>query len=349
MPDDVRLWEVATNEELHEINRSRLDLEERLQEWLARDISVLEPSLMVIGREVETAFGGFIDILCVEESGDLVIVELKRDKTPREITAQVLDYASWVVDLSHERVTAIADEYFEGQSFEDAFREHFEADLPETLNGEHRMLVVGSLIDTSSERIMRYLSDTHGVSINAATFQYFQTNDGKELLARVFLMEPAQVELQKRTKGSSKRRPNLTPEELTARARDAGVEDLFVYAANRFSEDLTRTTTRSSYSFTGRFGNSRKAVVNLIPGDSNSSAGVRFQLYKHRLGRLAGLSQEHIRSLMPQATEDWIYHEGAGQDYEGFEGFLSSRADVDRITEVIPDGGRYDPESVSRE
>jgi hypothetical protein len=46
------------------------------------------------------------------------------------------------------------------------------------------MLVVGSVIDSSSERIIRYLSGAHGVNINAATFNYFRLGDGKELLAR---------------------------------------------------------------------------------------------------------------------------------------------------------------------
>ena len=51
-------------------------------------------------------------LLCLDEVGDVVVVELKRDKTPREITAQALDYGSWVKDLSHERIATIAGDYF---------------------------------------------------------------------------------------------------------------------------------------------------------------------------------------------------------------------------------------------
>jgi hypothetical protein len=36
---------------------------------LAADISILDPSLLVIGREVETDFGGFVDILCIDGAG----------------------------------------------------------------------------------------------------------------------------------------------------------------------------------------------------------------------------------------------------------------------------------------
>ena len=111
---------VGPDEQLIEIGRAALDLESRLQEWLARDISILDPALLVIGREVDTDFGGFIDILCIDAAGDIVIVELKRDRTPREVTAQTLDYAAWVVGLSNDRVTSIADSHLDGD-LESAF------------------------------------------------------------------------------------------------------------------------------------------------------------------------------------------------------------------------------------
>ena len=102
-----------------------------------------------------------------------MIVELKRDRTPREVTAQALDYASWVAGLSNDEVTEIANQNL-GGDLEEEFRKKFEAELPETLNADHKILVVGSVIDSSTERIMRYLSDAHGVNINAATFHHFR-------------------------------------------------------------------------------------------------------------------------------------------------------------------------------
>jgi hypothetical protein len=335
MPADIRLWQVASDQTLDEIGRTKLDLEQRLQQWLADDISVLDRGLMVIGREVETDFGGFIDLLCIEASGDLVIVELKRDRTPREITAQALDYASWVVDLSNDRVSAIAEEYLTDAGFEESFRRRFHTELPDTLNSEHRILVVGSVIDPSSERIMRYLSDTHGVSINAATFQYFRSPDGAELLARVFLMEPSQVELQKRTRGSSKRRPDLTYDELASLAREAGVEDLYQYAVSAFSGHLRKSTTRSSIRFTGQFDGSRNVVFSLIPGESSEEDGLNYQLYKYRFGTLTGLSDEEVGAIMPADNRHWIYHEGADPDYEGYAGFIRSHDEIARLAAAL--------------
>ena len=40
------------------------------------------PGFLVIGREVETDFGGYIDLLCIDAVGDLVVIELKREGPP---------------------------------------------------------------------------------------------------------------------------------------------------------------------------------------------------------------------------------------------------------------------------
>ena len=108
MAEDVRIWEILEEDRLEEMKKTRLDLEARLEKWLEQDISILSSDLLVIGRQVDTDFGGFIDLLCLDYNGDVVIVELKRDKTPREVTAQALDYASWVVALSNDKITEIA-------------------------------------------------------------------------------------------------------------------------------------------------------------------------------------------------------------------------------------------------
>lgn len=194
MSSDTRVWQVSADDLLMEINTSKLNFESRLENWLENDISILDKDLLVIGRQVSTDFGGSIDLLCVDSSGDTVIVELKRDKTPRDTVAQALDYASWVVDLSYERVIEIADQYLK-EPLGGAFYNKFRKDLPESVNTNHKIVVVASSIDQKSERIISYLSNTYGVNINAVTFQYFQTTEEIEFLTRVFLIEPEQVDI----------------------------------------------------------------------------------------------------------------------------------------------------------
>jgi len=206
MPEEVKIWKIIDGDKLKEVKRTRLDREDRLECWLENDISILLEKLLIIGRQVRTDFGGAIDLLCLERNGDLVVVELKRDKTPRDVVAQVLDYGSWVKELSISRITEIANEYLRDKgTLEEAFKHKFNEDIPEVLNENHKLLIVASDMDSSSERIVRYLSSSYGVGINTVSFQYLKDDDGSEFLARVFLIDPSQVEYKAQIRQVSKR------------------------------------------------------------------------------------------------------------------------------------------------
>jgi hypothetical protein len=60
------------------------------------------------------------------------------------------------------------------------------------MNSSHNLLIVASGFDLSSRRIVEYLAETHGVSINTAFFSCFRDGDD-EFLASDFLMDQEQV------------------------------------------------------------------------------------------------------------------------------------------------------------
>jgi len=312
---EVRLWKIRKNI-LEEMHKPKLDLEERLESWIASDISIIAQNLLVIDRQCETDYGGVIDLLCIDEKGDLIIIELKRDKTPREITAQVLDYASWVEHLSPEKVQSIAETYLKNVSFEEAYQKKFNQNLPESINGEHRMLVVGSRIDSSSQRIINYLSETHGVAINAITFNYFKEGED-EFLARTFLIEPSRVTVTPGTR--SKRRPNLTYEQLQSISDERGVGEVYSYLLNELQQYFRGTNrTRSSIAFTGEFRETKRSTIfNLIPTDSDSEQGLRWQLYDLRFREYFNISEEKLLSILPSEREPWKY--GSPGDQKSYE------------------------------
>lgn len=332
MPEEVKLWRIEKGERLEECVPSKLNLEERLEIWIEQDVSILSPELLIIGRQIETDFGGVIDLLCLNRNGDTVIVELKRGLTPREVTAQALDYASWVRELSNDRISAIAGRHLgETGTLEDAFARKFGVDLPEVLNENHGILIVGSRIDAGTERIIKYLSDAYGVSINAVTFQYFQTQQGEEFLARVFLIEPEKIEYQARTRSSSKRRRNLTIDELQSIADEREIGEIYRHFVADLNQFFKRHTTASSIAFTGDFDGSRKTVFSLIPSKSSSEEGLHFQVYFHRLCQLFGIDEGDVLILLPERRENWIYYEGAGQDYSGFAGYFRSVEEIEKF------------------
>lgn len=186
----MNLWRVD-GEELRELPNSPLDAEERLESWLAKDPSLLGADLLIIGRQVTTTHGTRVDLLGLDREANCVVVELKRDRTPREVVAQLLDYGSWIQHLGYEELDSICTR-FRNASLTEAFTEAFGGSLPETVNAEHSLFLVASELDDSSERIIEYLGDSYDIPINAVFFTCFATPEG-EYVGRAWLQDPEDV------------------------------------------------------------------------------------------------------------------------------------------------------------
>lgn len=328
MPQEIRIWNIEDRVNLKEIRRSKLDLEERIESWIANDVSIIFNDLIVIGRQVETDFGGVIDLLCIDAIGDLVIIELKRARTPREITAQILDYASWVKDLSNEEVNDIARRYFsESVSLDEVYKEKFEHELPEIINENHKMVIVASEIDSGTERIIRYLSENYGVGINAVTFQYFADNNGLELIANVFLIDPVQVEYSTKDRSKSKRKSTPSYEEHQREAERNGIKDLFD-GLNQGLDGIFefRSTTKNSVAHIGLIDGKRHTIFHVIPGETDSVRMVTiqrknvlyFQFYIERFSNYIGISESEIPSLFTNEVQEFYPWTNAPKCFVGF-------------------------------
>ena len=253
-------------------------------------------------------------------------------ETPREITAQTLDYASWVKDLSRDRINDIANRYLGAAGpLENAFKSRFGTDLPDAINENHSLLIVASEIDGSSERIIHYLSDGYGVDINAVTFQYFRDESGHELLARTFLVAPDEVEHRARSKGNSKR-TTLTWEQIQNLADTHGVGDLFRTLTAGMGEYANVERRKSSVTITGEMPDgSVKALVGLLPEQSEAGRGLRFQVYIERLAEYSGVPQDRIIELLPPGHEPYAYYPNAPSDLTGRAGFFRAGEDASRF------------------
>ena len=203
MPIEVGIWRIDSG--FTRLVSAPLDKELKLEEALVKDIGIVSPDIMLIGRQVSTDSGGKIDLLGIDAEGNLHALELKRDKTPREAVAQLLDYGSWIQGLSHEDIVRIFSDYTSSESaFEQAFENRFGIAPPELLNETHQLTLVASELDSSSERIVEYTARL-GVPINAVFFRYFN-DGGREYLARTWLIQPTVVEALRKT-GASKEEP----------------------------------------------------------------------------------------------------------------------------------------------
>jgi len=196
MPLEFGIWRV--DERTTKLEPSHLAQEAHLEKAIENDIGLIDGNLLLIGRQVATGYGKKIDLLAIDADGDLVVIEIKRDKTPREIVAQTLDYASWILKLAYDEITEIHDAYVQQRGlpptpFEEAFEEAFGTNPPDTLNEKHKLLIVASELDDATERIITYLAHPYGVPINVAFFRYFHDAE-RDYLARAWLIDPSDMD-----------------------------------------------------------------------------------------------------------------------------------------------------------
>ena len=198
MAMEVKLWTVEANG-LTGVEPGALDLEDRLEDWLCDNIDLLSDDLLVIGRQIHQ-YGGVLDLLAVDRKGNLVVIELKRNRTPRDVVAQALDYASWVKGFDRDDVERYAQKHL-SKSFDQAFTGAFDCEPPEVVNEMQRIYIVASSVDASTQRIVDYLADTYRVDINAGTFSYFKVAGG-EFVARSMLREDEESVSRRRGRGT---------------------------------------------------------------------------------------------------------------------------------------------------
>jgi hypothetical protein len=186
----IQVYSIADGK-LAEISNKRLPKEDDLQRWIADNPQIIGLNLLVIGREISTTAGARIDVLGIDGDGNLVVIECKRDRTPREVIAQLLDYGSWVSKLNPREIHNLALSKLK-RPLADAFKEQFETQLPENLNTTHSLIVVATEFDPSSRRIVEYLAEVHKLSINAIFFSTFE-HKGEDLLAIEWLLDQDEV------------------------------------------------------------------------------------------------------------------------------------------------------------
>lgn len=210
MPIEVGIWKL-NGAKAEKIAYTALKSEGLLEKVLAGDISIIDPNLLLIGRQVPTSYGKFIDLLAIDADGNLVVLELKRDRTPREVVAQLLDYGSWIRELEDEDIAGLFGNYLkkyhpslEKSSLDQTFCQKFDVkEMPEVLNESHELVVVAGDLDDSTERIINYLSEEYGVAINAVFFRIFRDGNN-EYLSRAWMIAPGQAETKAVEKGDKR-------------------------------------------------------------------------------------------------------------------------------------------------
>jgi hypothetical protein len=206
----MRIFSIKEDGKFEEFSQTHfhVDHEEAvLENWLeSNSDDILEDGkLLIIGRQVRTNLGSIIDLLGIDREGNTVVIELKRDRTPRDTLAQALEYSSFVEELDTDQLEEILQRYVNEEALNLAsyHRNYFElaSDEAVSFNKEQRIVLVGQRITGEIRQTASFLR-RKGMRVTCLEFSYFQANGGKHLLSYDIVVGKEPIKIKQITSGA---------------------------------------------------------------------------------------------------------------------------------------------------
>lgn len=179
---------------MEKANRESIDYEKDFENWLENSPHVLfeeEASTIIwIGRQVSaTGFENikYPDLLGVDGNGNVVVVELKKGKTPRDVVAQILEYATWADKLTYDELNNLTmkyydrDEKYSGLELLEIHKTIFDPDDENSsdivFNNRIRLYIVAEEVSKSVKNVVKYLNNRGGIDINCMKYDVFKAGN----------------------------------------------------------------------------------------------------------------------------------------------------------------------------
>src|SRR6516162_5179940 len=250
--EEIKLWKVSGAKDSLTIadisNVKQTQTEQMLEEILVKSPGLLADGLTLVGRQIETS-GGPLDLLGVDDDGRLVVFELKRGVLTRDAVAQIIDYASFLAELSKEELNSLVNENLGKHgidkitdNFAEWYQDQFSGKSLDTI-GKPKMVLVGLGVDERARRMVEYLANG-SIEMSLITFHGFD-NSNEVFLARQVKVAPPVSS----APGTWSKAKNLRI--LLRKIKEFGVESYFDKAAALIRDETNAAEwpTRSGYSY----------------------------------------------------------------------------------------------------
>ena len=150
-----------------------------IQEWIEKNPEIIEQNLLVIGKEVPLPSDIRLDLLAIDKNSNLVIIELKRDISGRNVEWQAIKYASYCSNFS---ISDIFRQYAEflGTDEDEAERkieEFIDAENFEELNKNQRLILVAKDFHSDVVSSVLWLRD-FGIDISCVKLTPYTNENG---------------------------------------------------------------------------------------------------------------------------------------------------------------------------
>lgn len=299
-------WEVGSDGKPRPAASSWPQLEVHLEDWITNDVSLVDPSgLLYLGRQIPTDVGTTLDVLAIDAAGNLAVLELKRERSPREMVAQALEYVAWAATLSDDDILALgANVHGSKAQFRAKFEALFKTDFPGAgeMNREQRILLVAPEFSETVLRVARYLASQFGVPISAVSFGLYEFGANRLLVRSAVVQE----DVEPRDAGS-RRAARRSLQELLDLAEERGTRGI-VDELLRLRDDLLSSveTTQTTISLRRSAGRGRYlSGLSIHPG-VEGQPGALINVSRGNLQVLFGLDADELIAGLPRPkTNPW--------------------------------------------
>ncbi len=176
-------------EKLEKVTFSELNMSEvhHLQEVIANDTETLGEKFLIIQKE----FHGFddtnerLDLLALDKNGNLVVIENKLDDSGKDVTWQIIKYASYVSTFTRDEIIRIYQDYLdkngESESAEELLKEFYEIEdiddliLNEGNTSQRLILVAGNFRKEITSSVLWLMN--YGLNIQCIKATPFRSGD----------------------------------------------------------------------------------------------------------------------------------------------------------------------------
>jgi len=149
-----------------------------IQEWIEKTPSILGQELLVVAKELPLRSGIRLDLLAVNNQADLVVIELKRGESDRDVEWQAIKYASYCSNFLPDEIFTYYAQYLESDTDEAqlSIEEFIDVEL-ERLNKSQQIILVAREFHPDVVSAVLWLRD-NGVEIKCVRLRPYVDNDG---------------------------------------------------------------------------------------------------------------------------------------------------------------------------
>ena len=184
--------------EIERMRESQISRENTLEDYLisVEGAEIGSVKILYISKQRNSGHGGTFDILGIDEEGNAVIIELKRGRTPRDVMAQALEYASSIRGETYGELEERYQEFLGNEranlqkSHMNFFGDENVSLSEDQFNSNQRIIVVARGFSDIILKMANFLRD-FSIDVVCVTYNAYSSEDeGYQLLTTENILYP---------------------------------------------------------------------------------------------------------------------------------------------------------------